>query len=283
MQIILHELNGNPVEQRAKDGYINGTNICRSCGKDISTWKRSKVAKELIATLESDLQITRGRLIYSNSGGQNKGTWIHPDLAVPLAMWANPKFAIQVSRWVQNWILANSALQKDKIQSEKIAKLEHRLEDLHQAVCVSIQRRAGVSYQDLENALQIHRGDLLDFIQVNKREISDLRQKHFQLAAKVERYLQASGSDLIEQQEQAVAQKRYRSQLNSLMREYFADDSEGCRQGWNMLYGELIAQTGFEVYAASQFWGCSPLDAVEIHGTMERLYYIASEFAVSTN
>ena len=93
MEIIVHELNGNPVEQKVKTGYINGTNICKSCYKDISTWKRSKAAKDLIEALEADLQICRSELMYSERGA-NRGTWVHPDLAVPLAMWASPRFAI---------------------------------------------------------------------------------------------------------------------------------------------------------------------------------------------
>ena len=34
------------------------------------------------------------------------GTWFHPDLAVYLAQWCNKIFAIQVSRWVREWLLA---------------------------------------------------------------------------------------------------------------------------------------------------------------------------------
>jgi len=41
-------------------------------------------------------------------GGNDKksqGSWIHPDLAVPLAQWISPSFSIQVSRWIRELAL----------------------------------------------------------------------------------------------------------------------------------------------------------------------------------
>jgi hypothetical protein len=33
-----------------------------------------------------------------------QGTWVHPDVAVNLAQWCSAKFAVQVSRWVREWM-----------------------------------------------------------------------------------------------------------------------------------------------------------------------------------
>jgi hypothetical protein len=42
-------------------------------------------------------------------GGKNAlGSWIHPDLAVPLAQWISPAFGIQVSRWIRELLLTGS-------------------------------------------------------------------------------------------------------------------------------------------------------------------------------
>lgn len=84
-------------------------------------------------------------------------------------------------------------------------------------------------------------------------------------------------------QEHAVLQKEYRTKTNILIASVCQDDPDVRKKCWNELYGELIAQTGFEVYAAAKFGNCSPLDAVEIQGAMERLYHIASEFLVASN
>jgi hypothetical protein len=46
-------------------------------------------------------------------GGNDKhlqGSWIHPDLAVPLAQWISPSFSIQVSRWIRELALIGSVI-----------------------------------------------------------------------------------------------------------------------------------------------------------------------------
>ena len=40
--------------------------------------------------------------------GKYGGSWIHPDLAVHLAMWISPTFGIQVSGWVRELALCGS-------------------------------------------------------------------------------------------------------------------------------------------------------------------------------
>jgi len=37
----------------------------------------------------------------------NRGTYVHPDVAVNLAQWCSPKFAVAVSRWVREWLSGN--------------------------------------------------------------------------------------------------------------------------------------------------------------------------------
>jgi KilA-N domain len=45
-------------------------------------------------------------LIVSKRGSPQTGggTWLHPDLAIQLAQWCNTPFALQVSRWVREWM-----------------------------------------------------------------------------------------------------------------------------------------------------------------------------------
>lgn len=46
------------------------------------------------------------QLILSKGGSPETGggTWIHPDLAIQLAQWCSKAFAIQVSRWIREWM-----------------------------------------------------------------------------------------------------------------------------------------------------------------------------------
>ena len=48
-------------------------------------------------------------LIQTIIGGipQAQGTWVHPQVAINLAQWASPKFAVLVSKWVFEWMNGN--------------------------------------------------------------------------------------------------------------------------------------------------------------------------------
>ena len=58
-----------------------------------SVWKR------VSATFPTLVRVKRGS---PKNGG---GTWIHHKLAVPLAMWISPEFALLVSDWVEQWLM----------------------------------------------------------------------------------------------------------------------------------------------------------------------------------
>lgn len=124
IRFIPRKVNGVIVEQRNIDGFINGTAMCVAHNKDISDWLKTDETWDLVTALADDLCIqpnsakkpksvkTRVSLTYPtlvivkrgapDAGG---GSWIHPDLAIDLASWCNKRFAIQVSRWVQEWFV----------------------------------------------------------------------------------------------------------------------------------------------------------------------------------
>lgn len=141
-------VNGIFVEQRISDGFINGSSMCTAHRKRISTWLRTKETLELFDALAKDLRssincsdlnsldITRltatkymeifPDLIFSKSGHPDGGggTWLHPDLALQLAQWCNKPFAIQVSRWIREWLTTG----KNPIQPD----LDQQLTDYQQ-------------------------------------------------------------------------------------------------------------------------------------------------------
>lgn len=123
---IIRDVNGIAVEQRVLDGFINATAMCVANEKDVSDWLKTDDTWDLVVALANDLAIdpiqiknhksgnsvfTRVSATYPSlaivkrgspeSGG---GTWLHPDLAIQLAQWCNKPFAIQVSRWVREWM-----------------------------------------------------------------------------------------------------------------------------------------------------------------------------------
>ena len=119
------------VEQRVTDGFINATAMAVAHGKDLSQWLRTKDAYDTFEALACmsgfnpvDLQDSDRvgfsakkmadyfpRFIVSKRGAPENGggTWLHPDIALQCAQWCNKTFAIQVSRWVREWLTTGHA------------------------------------------------------------------------------------------------------------------------------------------------------------------------------
>lgn len=154
---VVGELNGISIEQRVKDGFINGTAMCTAHNKKINDWFRNQDTLELFLTLAVDLDpnfkdensrnldLSRlsatkygkmfPNLVISKSGSPETGggTWLHPTLAIQLAQWCSPRFAIQVSRWVQEWMTSGyNPIQleadEDRVRVRDSLKNDKRLE-----------------------------------------------------------------------------------------------------------------------------------------------------------
>jgi hypothetical protein len=133
-------VNGTFVEQRLTDGFINGTAMCAAHAKDIANWLKTDDTLELVKALAQDLGIESNSSKKTNSdktrvsacyptlvvvkrgapelGG---GTWLHPDLAIQLAQWCNKPFALQVSKWVREWITSAHSPTRLEMDKDRIA------------------------------------------------------------------------------------------------------------------------------------------------------------------
>jgi hypothetical protein len=99
--------HGTAIERRQADGFVNATAICKANGREWSTYARSERTKEYIAALQAVPQFCRTELVQSVWGGHPhlQGTWVHPRLAVDLARWISPAFAV----WMDGWFLESLA------------------------------------------------------------------------------------------------------------------------------------------------------------------------------
>lgn len=106
LALIPHEEQGNLINQRLMDGYINATALCKASGKDFYDYSRLKVTQDFIAELSTETGIPGSALIQIVRGGvpEHQGTWVHPQVAIHLGQWASPKFAVLVSKWVFDWM-----------------------------------------------------------------------------------------------------------------------------------------------------------------------------------
>lgn len=155
---VSYEFNGIAIEQRRLDGFINGTAMCGANGKDIAQWCLNRSTIELFNALaerlgqstidikdwnSNDSSLTRlsklfpALLIVRRGAPANGGgTWIHHKLAVPLAQWCNPQFALLVSDWVESWLMSYSPTQleadADRVKMRDTLKDQKRLELMDQ-------------------------------------------------------------------------------------------------------------------------------------------------------
>ncbi len=104
LDLIPHAVNGSIIDQRAKDGYINATALCKAAGKEWAHYASNKNTKEFLDELATDLGITISVLVQSSKGGVIQGTWVHPQVSIHLAQWLSAKFAVQVTKWVNEWM-----------------------------------------------------------------------------------------------------------------------------------------------------------------------------------
>lgn len=94
---------GTAIQRRDADGFVNATAMCKANGREWFTYARSARTQEYIAALKAAPQICGAEVVQSISGGTPslQGTWIHPRLAIDLARWISPAFAV----WMDGWFL----------------------------------------------------------------------------------------------------------------------------------------------------------------------------------
>jgi len=108
--------NGTAIERRQADGFVNATAICQANGKRLNHYLANERTQEYIVALAASISTekpcgaavagfpaTGSGLVDVRQGGlpHQQGTWIHPRLAVDLARWISPAFAV----WMDGWFL----------------------------------------------------------------------------------------------------------------------------------------------------------------------------------
>lgn len=96
--LVSRHWNGTPISRRTSDGYVNATAMCKANGKQWSKYRESESCKTYLDALVETSEIRMFDLIQSRQG-QGGGTWVHPNLAVELARWISPTFAVWTNQW----------------------------------------------------------------------------------------------------------------------------------------------------------------------------------------
>lgn len=134
------------VLQRTSDGYFDGNallsqwnNVIGNTRRRMAEFLESSKTKEFLKALAEDeshrskADIGENQLVTKVKGKNTKNgkladkIWFHPLLFIKFAMWINPKFEVQVLRFVYDELIKNRHLAGDKYRT--LAKSIGRLYD----------------------------------------------------------------------------------------------------------------------------------------------------------
>lgn len=114
-QLMKRKMGEFNVTQRTKDGFFCATELLRQWNeyanlnrgnsphlkqKDLKEFFYNKNTKEFIDALLEEEKLSTKNLAYLKLRGKSGGTWTHPVLFVKFAMWLNPRFEVQVIKFV---------------------------------------------------------------------------------------------------------------------------------------------------------------------------------------
>lgn len=108
---------GTPIARRA-DGFVNATAMCVANGKHLPHYMANQRTKDYIAALSPVVGIPTTELLHTRQGGTptEQGTWIHPRLAIDLARWLSPQFAV----WMDGWFLESMGQPQPQPQAQQL-------------------------------------------------------------------------------------------------------------------------------------------------------------------
>jgi len=91
---------GTVIERRGADGFVNATAMCQANGRRWAKYAETDRCREYLQALAQRSEIRTIDLVQARPG-RGGGTFIHPSLAIDLARWISPAFAV----WMDGWFL----------------------------------------------------------------------------------------------------------------------------------------------------------------------------------
>ena len=91
---------GNIAVSFRADGYLNATAIAAHFGKQPRDYLKTEQTQQYIAALadflstKTKILVKENQIVNVKNGGSERGTWLHPKLAIHFARWLDPKFAV---------------------------------------------------------------------------------------------------------------------------------------------------------------------------------------------
>ena len=110
--LILRDWNGKSIRHR-EDGFMSLTDMCQAGGKLFGNWSRLQSTQEYLMVLtEKHYSDLNSGPIEVKEGGNHAsgqtGTWGDRRVALRLAQWISPHFALQVDEWIEELLTTGS-------------------------------------------------------------------------------------------------------------------------------------------------------------------------------
>ena len=111
--IITANFHGINVSFR-KDGYLNATAIAKQFGKQPRDYIKTEQTQDYLTALAAHLStktkilVDKNQLVTVKNGGNERGTWLHPKLAIHFARWLDSKFAVWCDEQIERILGINS-------------------------------------------------------------------------------------------------------------------------------------------------------------------------------
>lgn len=127
--------NGVNIARRDADGYVNATAMCRANAKRWKDYRESERCQLYLTALEAVAGISGHALIQSRTGGRGGGgTWVHPQVAVDLARWISPPFAVWMDAWFLEGLSPVSAPNKKPRTKRDMESRLRRMDEIYAVV-----------------------------------------------------------------------------------------------------------------------------------------------------
>ena len=112
---------GNIAVSFRADGYLNATAIAAHFGKQPRDYLKTEQTQQYIAALadflstKTKILVKENQIVNVKNGGSERGTWLHPKLAIHFARWLDPKFAVWCDEQIEQ--LLSGSLQPKLAQT----------------------------------------------------------------------------------------------------------------------------------------------------------------------
>ena len=142
----VREWNGTAIQRRDADGYVNATAMCKANGKHLPHYLANDRTRQYLQALAGSVGIPTDLMVQSVVTGPNdqRGTWVHPRVAVDMARWLAPVFAV----WMDGWFLESMAAPAAAAQPPQL-----QLPEGVHVVAATRRRAAELWYQAIKTEL----------------------------------------------------------------------------------------------------------------------------------